>query len=195
MSIYRGFAPRHLERSDLVGVLPIAAFAFVLLMPSAISTHHLLDDLLFAVHPIVCVGWWLENAKSRHHPRGGLMPYRPGSWHTLLGHCRCSCRLSVQIGATAGLDGDFVSSVADGLGITSDLALTLWLLYVASGIASVLAGVILARADRPIVSPLLAVVLWIPFVWAVLNTNYLFFVLGFVMAVGVAGFGISREGS
>ena len=186
------FAPRHLERSDLVGVLPIAAFAFVLLMPSAISTHHLLDDLLFAVHPIVCVGWWLEMRK-----RGVIRAevYAISAW--ILAHTAWSLSMLVPLEHSnwgdGRLDGDFVSFVADGLGITSDLALTLWLLYVASGIACVLAGVMLARADRPVVRPLLAVVLWIPFVWAVLNTNYLFFVLGFVMAVGVAGFGISRE--
>ena len=185
-------APRHLGLSDLVGVWPIAAFAFVLLMQAATSTHPFLDDLLFAVHPIVCVGWWL-NMRSR-----GIIhaeTYAISAW--ILAHTAWSLSMLAPFEHSnwgdGRLDGDFVSFVADGLGITSELALILWLLYVASGIACVLAGVILARADRPIVSPLLTVAVWIPFVWAVLNTNYLFFVLGFVMAVGVAGFGISRE--
>ena len=186
------FAPRHLGLTDLVGVWPIAAFAFVLLMQAATSTHPFLDDLMFAVHPIVCVGWWL-NMRSRGIIRAEV--YAISAW--ILAHTAWSLTMLAPLEHSnwddGRLDGDFVSFVADGLGITSDLALILWLLYVASGIACVLAGVILARADRPIVSPLLTVAVWIPFVWAVLNTNYLFFVLGFVMAVGVAGFGISRE--
>ncbi len=186
------FAPRHLGLTDLVGVWPIAAFASVLLMQAATSTHPFLDDFLFAVHPIVCVGWWL-NMRIRGIIRAEV--YAISAW--ILAHTAWSLSMLVPLEHSnwgdGRLDGDFVSFVADGLGITSDLALTLWLLYVASGIACVLAGVILARADRPIVSPLLAVAVWIPFVWAVLNTNYLFFVLGFVMAVGVAGFSISRE--
>ena len=91
------------------------------------------------------------------------------------------------------LDSDFPSYLAERFGITSDLALTLWLLYLASGIACVLAGVLLARADRPIVSPLVTVAVSIPVVWGVLNTNPWLTVLGFVMAIGVAGYGISRE--
>ena len=92
-----------------------------------------------------------------------------------------------------GLDSDFLSFVAERLGTTSGLALTLWLLCVVLGVACVLAGVILARIDRPVVSPLLAVAISIPFVWVVLNTNFVFTVVGLVVSFGVAGYGISRE--
>ena len=51
-----GFARRRLRWSDLIRVWPITAIAFVLMMPLATWTSIVLDDLLFVVHPIVCVG-------------------------------------------------------------------------------------------------------------------------------------------
>ena len=186
------FAPRQLQRSDLVGVWPIAAFGLVLLMPLATWTGLFHDDLLFVIHPIVCVGWWL-NMRSRGVIRAEV--YALSTW--VMAYVAWSLSMVAPIEDSnrnlIGLDSDFLSFVAERLGITSELALTLWLLYAASGIACVLAGVILARVDRPIVSPLLAVALSIPFVWGVLNTNFVFTVVGLVVSVGVAGFGISRE--
>ena len=186
------FAPRQLERSDLVGVWPIAAFAFVLLMPLATWTGPFRDDLLFVIHPIVCVGWWL-NMRSRGIIRAEV--YALSTW--IMAYVAWSLSMLAPFElwnrGLEGLDGDFPSFLAERFGITSDLALILWLLYVASGIACVLAGVILARIDRPIVSPLLAVAVWIPFVWGVLNTNFVFTVVGLVISFGVAGYGISRE--
>ena len=186
------FAPRQLERSDLVGVWPIVAFAIVLLMPVATWRGLLLDDLLFVIHPIVCVGWWL-NMRSRGIIRAEV--YALATW--VMSYVAWSLSMVAPIEDSnrnlIGLDSDFPSFVAERLGTTSDLAIILWLLYVASGIACVLAGVLLARADSPIVNPLLAVVISIPFVWGVLNTNFVFTVVGLVVSFGVAGYGISRE--
>ncbi len=186
------FAPRQLQRSDLVGVWPIAAFAFVLLMPPATWAGSILDDFLFAVHPIICVGWWL-NMRSRGIIRAEV--YALSIWVTAYVAWSLSMLAPFELWNRGldGLDGDFPSFLAERLGTTSDLALILWLLYVASGIACVLAGTLLARAERPIVSPLATVAVSIPFVWGVLNTNPWLTVLGLVMAVGVAGYGISRE--
>ena len=186
------FAPRQLQRSDLVGVWPIAAFAFVLLMPLATWTGLFLDDLLFVIHPIVCVGWWL-NMRSRGVIRAEV--YALSTW--VMAYVAWSLSMVAPIEDSnrnlIGLDSDFLSFVAERLGTTSGLALTLWLLCVALGVACVLAGVILARIDRPVVSPLLAVAISIPFVWVVLNTNFVFTVVGLVVSFGVAGYGISRE--
>ena len=186
------FAPRQLQRSDLVGVWPIAAFAFVLLMPLATLTGPFRDDLLFVIHPIVCVGWWL-NMRSRGIIRAEV--YALSTW--IMAYLAWSLTMLAPIEDSnrnlIGLDSDFLSFVAERLGTTSGLALTLWLLCVALGVACVLAGVILARIDRPVVSPLLAVAISIPFVWVVLNTNFVFTVVGLVVSFGVAGYGISRE--
>ena len=186
------FAPRPLERSDLVGVWPIAAFAFVLLMPLATLTGPFRDDLLFVIHPIVCVGWWL-NMRSRGIIRAEV--YALSTW--IMAYLAWSLTMLAPIEDSnrnlIGLDSDFLSFVAERLGTTSGLALTLWLLCVALGVACVLAGVILARIDRPVVSPLLAGAISIPFVWVVLNTNFVFTVVGLVVSFGVAGYGISRE--
>ena len=59
-----GFSHRSLRWSDLIRVWPITAIVFVLLMPPANWAGSILDDFLFAVHPIICVGWWL-NMRSR----------------------------------------------------------------------------------------------------------------------------------
>ena len=186
------FAPRKLERSDLVGVWPIAAVAIVLLMPLATWTGLFLDDLLFVIHPIVCVGWWL-NMRSRGVIRAEV--YALSTW--VMAYVAWSLSMVAPIEDSnrnlIGLDSDFLSFVAERLGTTSGLALTLWLLCVALGIACVLAGVILGRIDRPVVSPLLAVAISIPFVWVVLNTNFVFTVVGLLVSFGVAGYGISRE--
>ena len=186
------FAPRQLEWSDLVGVWPIAAFAFVLLMPLATLTGPFRDDLLFVIHPIVCVGWWL-NMRGRGIIRAEV--YALSTW--VMAYIAWSLSMIAPFEEfnrnLIGLGDDFLSFMAERLGTTSEVALTLWLLYAASGIACVLAGVLLARAERPIVSPLLAVAISIPFVWVVLNTNFVFTVVGLVVSVGVAGYGISRE--
>ena len=186
------FAPRQLEWSDLVGVWPIAAFAFVLLMPLATLTGPFRDDLLFVIHPIVCVGWWL-NMRGRGIIRAEV--YALSTW--VMAYIAWSLSMIAPIGDSNRnlilLDSDFLSFMAERLGTTSEVALTLWLLFVALAIACVLAGVILARIDRPIVSPLLAVAISIPFVWVVLNTNFVFTVVGLVVSFGVAGYGISRE--
>ena len=186
------FAPRQLQRSDLVGVWPIAAFGLVLLMPLATWTGLFHDDLLFVIHPIVCVGWWL-NMRSRGIIHAEV--YALSTW--VMAYVAWSLSMVAPIEDSnrnlIGLDGDFLSFVAERLGTTSELALTLWLLCVALGVACVLAGVILARVDRPIVGPLLAVSMSIPFVWVVLNTNFVFTVVGLVVSFGVAGYGISRE--
>ncbi len=186
------FAPRQLQRSVLVGVWPIAAFAFVLLMPLATWTGLFLDDLLFVIHPIVCVGWWL-NMRSRGVIRAEV--YALSTW--VMAYVAWSLSMVAPIEDSnrnlIGLDSDLLSFVAERLGTTSGLALTLWLLCVALGVACVLAGAILARIDRPVVSPLLAVAISIPFVWVVLNTNFVFTVVGLVVSFGVAGYGISRE--
>ena len=186
------FAPRQLQRSDLVGVWPIAAFGLVLLMPLATWTGLFHDDLLFVIHPIVCVGWWL-NMRSRGVIRAEV--YALSTW--VMAYVAWSLSMVAPIEDSnrnlIGLDSDFLSFVAERLGTTSGLALTLWLLCVALGVACVLAGVILARIDRPVGSPLLAVAISIPFVWGVLNTNFVFTVVGLVVSFGVAGYGISRE--
>ena len=185
------FAPRPLERSDLVGVWPIVAFAFVLLMPLATWTGPFRDDLLFVIHPIVCVGWWL-NMRGRGIIRAEV--YALSTWVTAYVAWSLSMLVPLEDSNRnlIGLDGDFPSFLAERLGTTSELAVALWLLYVVSGIACVLAGLFLSRAVRPIVNPLLAVAISIPFVWGVLNTN-LFTVVGLVISFGVAGYGISRE--
>ena len=187
-----GFALRRLRWSDLIRVWPITAIAFVLMMPLATWTSIVLDDLLFVVHPIVCVGWWL-NMRSRGIIHAEV--YALSTW--VMAYVAWSLAMVAPFGfwdrGLDWLDSDFPSYLAERFGITSDLALTLWLLYLASGIACVLAGVLLARADRPIVSPLATVAISIPVVWGVLNTNPWLTVLGFVMAIGVAGYGISRE--
>ena len=186
------FSYRRLRWSDLKGVWPVAAIVFVLLMPLATWASIILDDMLFAVHPVVCVGWWL-NMRSRGVIHAEV--YALSTWITayLAWSLTMVAPFEFWDRGLDWLDSDFPSFLAERFGITSDLALTLWLLYVASGIACVLAGTLLARADRPIVSPLATVAVSIPCVWGVLNTNPWLTVLGLVMAVGVAGYGISRE--
>ena len=161
-------------------------------MPLAAWTDPFRDDMLFVIHPIVCVGWWL-NMRSRGIIHAEV--YALSTW--VMAYVAWSLSMLAPFKhwnqGYGGLDGDFPSFLAERLGTTSELAIALWLLYVVSGIACVLAGVLLARSVRPIVSPLLAVAIWIPFVSGVLTTNLGFTVLGIVMAVGVAGFGISRE--
>ena len=187
-----GFSHRSLRWSDLIRVWPITAIVFVLLMPPANWAGSILDDFLFAVHPIICVGWWI-NMRSRGITHAEV--YALSVWVTAYVAWSLSMLAPFELWNRGldGLDGDFPSFLAERLGTTSDLALILWLLYVASGIACVLAGTLLARAERPIVSPLATVAVSIPFVWGVLNTNPWLTVLGLVMAVGVAGYGISRE--
>ena len=162
------------------------------MMPLATWASIVLDDLLFVVHPIVCVGWWL-NMRSRGIIHAEV--YALSTWVMAYVAWSLSMLAPFELWNRGldGLDGDFPSYLAERLGTTSDLALILWLLYVASGIACVLAGTLLARAERPIASPLATVAVSIPFVWGVLNTNPWLTVLGLVMAVGVAGYGISRE--
>ena len=186
------FAPRHLQWSDLIGVWPIVSIAFVLLIPLATWTDPYRDDLLLAIHPVVCVGWWL-NMRSRGIIRAEV--YALSTW--VLAYVAWTLSILAPFGqwiwGFERIKGDFASYVAGGLGISSEFALTLWLLHSAFGIACVSAGIVLARRDRPTVSPLLVVALWIPFVWGTLNTNLWFVFLGLVVSVGVAGWGISRE--
>ena len=187
-----GFEPRHMQWMDLVGVWPIVVFAIILLMPLASWFSQFGDDFLFTVHPVVCVGWWL-NMRSRGIIRAEV--YAVAVW--ILAHTAWSLSMLAPLAESAwGRDrfnGGMTSFVADRLGVSSDLALTLWLLYVASGMVCALAGTVLARAERPSFSPLLAVTLWIPLVWVALNTNLYFGYLGLLTSVGVAGYGISRE--
>ncbi len=187
-----GFSYRSLRWSDLMGAWPITAIAFVLLMPPATWAGAILDDFMLTIHPVICVGWWL-NMRSRGIIRAEV--YALSIWVMAYVAWSMSMLAPFELWNRGldGLDGDFPSYLAERFGITSDLALTLWILYVASGIACVLAGTLLARAERPIVSPLATVAVSIPFVWGVLNTDPWLTVLGLVMAVGVAGFGISRE--
>ena len=187
-----GFEPRHMQWMDLVGVWPIVVFAIVLLIPFATWTDAYRDDLLLAAHPVVCVGWWL-NMRSRGVIHAEV--YALSTW--VMAYVAWALSILAPFGqwiwGFERIKGDFASYVADRLEISSDLALTLWLLHAALGIACVLAGIILARRDRPLVSPLLVVALWIPFIWGTLNTNAWFVFLGLVVAVGAAGYGISRE--
>ena len=187
-----GFSYRRLRWSDLMGVWPVAAIAFVLLMPVAIWAGSILDDFILTIHPVICVGWWL-NMRSRGIIHAEV--YALSMWVTAYLAWSMSMLAPFELWNRGldGLDGDFPSYLAERFGITSDLALTLWILYVASGIACVLAGTLLARAERPIISPLATVAVSIPCVWGVLNTNPWLTVLGLVLAVGVAGYGISRE--
>ena len=186
------FAPRHLQWMDMAGVWPIIAFAIVLLIPFATWADAYRDYLLLALHPVVCVGWWL-NMRSRGIIHAEV--YALSTW--VMAYVAWALSILAPFGqwiwGFERIKGDFASYVADRLEISSELALTLWLLHAALGVACVLAGLILARRDRRSVSPLLVVALWIPLIWGTLNTNAWFVFLGLVVSVGAAGYGISRE--
>lgn len=186
------FSPRHLRLTDLIRVWPLFGFAFVLLMPVASWTSIVRDDLLFVIHPIVCLGWWL-NMRSRGIIHAEV--YALSLWI----FAYTAWALSVlappdywQWGIVE-IDRDFTWFVSDTLGLTSDQALLLWVSYAASGIICVLVGIIFARINRPRLRPLVPVAVWIPLASGVWINNFVFGILGLVISIGVAGYGISRE--
>lgn len=186
------FASRRLRWSDLVQVWPIAAIAFVVLMPFALWDSLFRDGLLFAIHPIVCVAWWL-NMRSRGIIHAEV--YALAVW--ILAYTAWSFAVLAPAEYWQWIEvapaSDFEWPLANALGLTSDQSLGLWLVYAASGVMCVLVGLVLARTDSPRVKPLAAVAVWIPLAAGVWTFNFAFGILGLIISIGVAGYGISRE--
>ena len=186
-------APLRLNWSDLRGIWAVSAIAVVVVMPLVAWLNPFGDDLLFAIHPILCVGWWLEMRRRGiihaevYALAVWLMAYVVWSL-SLLAPLEYASRVNGQ------LDGDEVGFVvAHALDIPWDQGRALWLLYVAAGLGCVLVGIMMARMNRPRIAPLAALAVWIPFVYAVWALNPIMGLLGLVMSVGIAGYGISRE--
>ena len=184
-------APRRLHWSDLRGIWAVSAIACVVVMPLVAWVSPFGDDLVFAIHPILCVGWWLEmRRRGINHAEVCALAV----W--LLAYVAWSLSLLAPLQyaswVNGQLDGDEVGFVvAHALDIPWDQGRALWLLYVASGLGCVLVGIGMARMNRPLIAPLAAVAVWIPFVYAVWVLNPIMGLLGLVMSVGIAGYGIS----
>ena len=172
---------RHFKPSDALNCSSILSLAIVVLIAPALWQSVFMANFLFAVHPVVCVAWWLTLRRRRvihaevYPLAAWIMAYAawvagllaPAEWVAW-----------AETTSSGGSDG-----VASGL----------WLLYSASGLASAIGGIALARMHRPPISPLLCVAAWIPLASIVWSASFLFGFLGLVMTVGVAGFGISKE--
>lgn len=173
--------PRHFKLSDALNRSGILSLAVVVLMAPALWQSLFVPNFLFAVHPVLCVAWWLTLRRRRvihaevYPLAAWIMAYAawaagllaPAEWVAW-----------AETASSGGSDG-----VASGL----------WLLYVGSGLACAIGGVALARMHRPPISPLLCVAAWIPVASIVWSASFLFGFLGLVMTVGVVGFGISKE--
>ena len=173
--------PRHFKLSDALNRSGILSLAVVALMAPALWQSLFVANFLFAVHPVVCVAWWLELRR-----RGVIHAevYPLAAW------------IMAYVAWAAGLlaPAEWVAWAGPASSGGSDGATSgLWLLYAASGLACSVGGIALARMHRPPITPLLCVAAWIPLASIVWSASFLFGFLGLVMTVGVVGFGISKE--
>ena len=174
-------SPRHFKPSDVFNCYGVLSLAFNVLIAPALWQSLFLADWMLAIHPILCVAWWLA-LRRRNVIHAEVYPL--AVW--ILAY--------VAWGAAWLAPADWFQYLetysGDGPGIVTH---SLWLLYIASGLACSVGGIALARVPIPPLSPLLCTAAWIPLAGVVWASSFLFGALALVMTVGIAGYGVSRE--
>lgn len=173
--------PRHFRPSDMFNCPGMLSLAFTVLIAPALWQSLFLADWMLAIHPILCVAWWLT-LRRRNVIHAEVYPL--AVW--ILAYVAWAAAWLAPAEWFQYLDTDS----GGGPGIVTR---GLWLLYIASGLACATGGIALARVPKPPLSPLLCSAAWIPLASVVWAISVLFGALALVMTVGIAGYGISRE--
>ena len=175
------FRPRHFRTSDMFNCPGMLSLAFSVLIAPALWQSLFLADWMLAIHPILCVAWWLI-LRRRNVIHAEVYPL--AAW--ILAYVAWAAAWLAPPEWFQYLDAE--SSDGPSIVIRS-----LWLLYIASGLACSIGGIALARVPKPPLSPLLCAAIWIPLAYIVWAVSPLFGALALVMTIGIAGYGISRE--
>ena len=173
--------PRHFRPSDMFNCPGMLSLAFTLLIAPALWQSLFLADWMLATHPILCVAWWLT-LRRRNVIHAEVYPL--AVW--ILAYVAWAAAWLVPPEWFQYLD----TESSGGPGIVTR---SLWLLYIALGLACSIGGIALARVPKPPLSPLLCSAAWVPLAGVVWAISVLFGALALVMTVGIAGYGISRE--
>ena len=173
--------PRHFRTSDMFNCPGMLSLAFSVLIAPALWQSLFLADWMLAIHPILCVAWWLI-LRRRNVIHAEVYPL--AAW--ILAYVAWAAAWLAPPEWFQYLDAE--SSDGPSIVIRS-----LWLLYIASGLACSIGGIALARVPKPPLSPLLCAAIWIPLAYIVWAVSPLFGALALVMTIGIAGYGISRE--
>ena len=175
------FRPRHFRPSDMFNCPGILSLAFTVLIAPALWQSLFLADWMLAIHPILCVAWWMTLRR-----RGVIHAevYPLAAW--ILAYVAWAAAWLAPPEWFQYLEAE----LSDGPSIVTR---SLWLLYIASGLVCSIGGIALARVPKPPLSPLLCAAIWIPLAYVVWAVSPLFGALALVMTVGIAGYGISRE--
>ena len=172
---------RHFRASDVFNYPGMLSLAFTVLIAPALWQSLFLADWMLATHPILCVAWWLT-LRRRNVIHAEVYPL--AVW--ILAYVAWAAAWLVPPEWFQYLD----TYSSRGPGIVTR---SLWLIYIASGLACSIGGIALARMPKPPLSPLLCSAAWIPLAGVVWASSFLFGALALVMTVGIAGYGISRE--
>ena len=173
--------PRHFRASDMFNCPGMLSLAFTVLIAPALWQSLFLADWMLAIHPILCVAWWLT-LRRRNVIDAEVYPL--AVW--ILAYVAWAAAWLAPTEWFQYLD----TESSGGPGIVTR---SLWLLYIALGLACSIGGIALARVPKPPLSPLLCSAAWIPLAGVVWAISVLFGALALVMTVGIAGYGISRE--
>ena len=174
-------SPRHFRPSDMFNCPGMLSLAFTVLIAPALWQSLFLADWMLAIHPILCIAWWMT-LRRRNMIHAEV--YTLAVW--ILAYVAWAAAWLApaewfQYFETA-------SSATSGI-----VTRSLWLIYIASGLACATGSIALARMPNPPLSPLLCLAAWVPLAGVVWTSSFLFGALALVMAVGIAGYGISRE--
>ena len=175
------FRPRHFSPSDMFNCPGMLSLAFTVLIAPALWQSLFLADWMLATHPIFCVAWWLS-LRRRNVIHAEVYPL--AAW--ILAYVAWAAAWLAPPEWFQYLN----TESSDGPGIVSR---SLWLFYIASGLACSIGGIALARMLKPPLSPLLCAAIWIPLAYVVWAVSPLFGALALVMTIGIVGYGISRE--
>ncbi len=176
-----GTSPRHFRASDMFNCPGMLSLAFTVLVAPALWQSLFLADWMLAIHPILCVAWWLA-LRRRNVIHAEVYPL--AVW--ILAYVAWAAAWLAPAEWFQHLDAES----SDGPSIVTR---SLWLLYIASGLACSIGGIALTRVTKPPLSPLLCAAIWIPLACVVWAVSPLFGALALVMTIGIAGYGISRE--
>ena len=176
---------------DFVTFWAVVALGMLVLVPLAAWVTSVRLDLLLALHPVPLYGWWsyLKSHRVRHPE-----VYVVSVW--MLGYISWILAFLAPYRLSGWGFGDFdlVNRTSESLGISVSVVQVAIPVLIGVGLATALASMILTRKlGKFQVAMAAIIVVWIPIAHIVWLNGNVFFALGLFMAVGIAGYGISRD--
>ena len=190
-ALVKPLTERDLVWRDFVTFWSIVALGMLVLVPLAAWVTSVRLDLLLALHPVPLYGWWsyLRSQRVRHPEVYVVSVWMLGFVSGILAFL-APYRLS---GWGFG-DFDLVKNTSESFGIGVSVVQVAIPVLVGVGLATALASIVLTRKlGKFQVALAMTVAVWMPIAYIVWLNGNVFFALGLFMAVGVAGYGISRH--